>query len=141
MTNSVTAPAPAHLALLAGLFLIWHGILAADYVIERFALAVDVPSLDAIFFTTPVWARVGWAMGVWLGLVAAVFALMRDDAAVLLFFTAFLGVLAAVIGAEIAGLPMEILGINRYAVYAVLLLVPLIGWLYTRGMKRAGVLH
>jgi hypothetical protein len=84
MPKSVTASAPAHLTLLAFVFLLWHGVLAADYVIERFGLALDMPSLDAVFFTSPVWARVGWAMGVWLGLVASICALMRDDAAVLL---------------------------------------------------------
>ncbi len=141
MPKSVTASAPAHLTLLAFVFLLWHGVLAADYVIERFGLALDMPSLDAVFFTSPVWARVGWAMGVWLGLVASICALMRDDAAVLLFFAAFLGVLASVIGAEIAGIPMEIRGVNRYIIYAALLLAPLIGWIYTRAMKRAGVLH
>jgi len=141
MTRSVSATAPGHLVFLAVLFLIWFTVLAADYLIVRFALPVDVPSLDAAFRWTPGWAQVGWALNIWLGLVASIFALMRDDAAVLLFFAAFLGALAAVLGGVIVGLPPLILGINQWAVFAAVLLVPLIGWIYTRSMKRARILH
>ncbi len=140
MTNSASA-APAHLAPLAFLLLIWHGALAADYLIVRFAMDFDLPSLTTAIEVSPVWARIGWALGVWLGLIGALFAMMRDDAAVLIFFAAFLAMLLAVVGAELAGLPEMLFGLHRHATLGALVLVPLIGWIYTRTMKRAGVLH
>ena len=140
MTNSDTA-APAHLGLIAFLLLVWHGVLATDYIVVRFGLGLELPSLTLAMESGAVWARIGWALGVWLGLIAAIFAMMRDDAAVLIFFAAFLSFVAAVLGAEMAGLPAELLGLPRHGVLGLLVLVPLIGWIYTRSMKRAGVLH
>lgn len=134
------AATPAHLGLLAGL-LIWHALLAADYVIARLGLALDLPSLDPVFAALPGWVQIGWALGIWMGLAAAIFALIRDDAAVLLFFGAFLGMAVAVAGAELAGARGEIFGLNRLAVFLPLVLVPLLGWVYTRSAKRAGLLY
>jgi hypothetical protein len=141
MPSPATAAAPTHLVLLGLLLFVWHVLLALDYVIARFGLAVDLPSVDIVFTVVPGWAQVGWALGIWLGLVASIFAMMRDDAAVLLFFAAFVGMLVAVIGAETSRPPAEILGLHRHAVFGPLVLVPLVGWIYTRSMKRARVLH
>ena len=141
MTKSVSADAPGHLGFLAFLLLLWHAALAADYVIARFSLGIDLPSIDPVLMAGPTWAQIAWALGVFLGLAAAIFAMMRDDAAVLLFFAAFAGVLVALIGVERAAPPETMLGFPRYAVFAVLLVVPFIGWVYTRAMKRAHVLH
>jgi hypothetical protein len=141
MTKTVSTAAPAHLGLLAALLLVWHGLLAADYLIIRLSMHFDLPSLDAALEGSAIWAQIGWAMGVWLGLAAAISALLRDDAAVLLFFAAFCGMVAAVVGAELAEPPAELLGLPRYAVFGALVLVPLVGWIYARTMKRAGVLH
>ncbi|WP_209425748.1 hypothetical protein [Pararhodobacter sp. SW119] len=141
MTKSASADAPGHLWLLAVLLLVWHALLAADYTIARFALGIDLPSIDPVLMAGPTWTQIAWALAVWTGLAGAIFAMLRDDAAVLLFFAAFIGVLVALIGVELSAPPELVLGYARYSVYAALLLVPLIGWIYTRAMKRALVLH
>jgi hypothetical protein len=141
MTKSASVDAPGHLWLLALLLLVWHALLAADYIIARFTLGIDLPSIDPVLMASPTWSQIAWALAVWTGLAGAIFALIRDDAAVLLFFAAFVGALLALIGVEMSTPPELVLGYPRYAVYAVLLLVPLIGWIYTRAMKRAGALH
>jgi hypothetical protein len=140
MRRPFATAAPAHLGVLTILFLVWHLLLAIDYVIVRFDLAQLDPSLDAVFTLAPGWAQVAWALGVWLGLIASLFMLFRDNAAVLVFFAAFVGMVVAVIGAERMAMPVDFLGLPRFAVYALLIAVPLIGWLYTRTMKRARVL-
>ena len=141
MSKTDSAAVPGHLGFLAFLFLIWHGALAVDYLLVRFPMGLDLPSLQPAVEGAPGWARISWALGIWLGLIAAIFAMMRDDAAVLLFFAACIGMAVAVVGAELSSPPELLFNLPRQAVYAALVLVPFFGWIYTRAMKRAAVLH
>lgn len=139
-----TAPAPSHLFPVALLLLLWHGVLAADYVIDRFALgSADWPALMAALPLDALWLRVVWALGVWLGLAAAFFLALRDDASVLLFFAAAGAEAALVAGLMSAGAaaPDLPLPLPLNALLAALVLVPLLGWIYARALNRAGALH
>ena len=90
-TNLAPPSAPASLVPLALLLLIFHGLLGADYVIERFALGGESwPGLMRLLPLGALWLQVVWALGVWLGVAAAFFLTIRDNASVLLFFAATL---------------------------------------------------
>ena len=82
---------------------------------------------------------------VWLGLLAAVFLLFRDDASVLLLFAAAVAMLATLVGVIASGGAVALSGplaaLGWPGLVACLALVPLLGWLYARWQKRRGALH
>jgi len=128
-----TTPAPAHLVPVALILLIWHGLLGADYVIARFGLGqADWPALMATLPLGAIWLQVAWGLGVWLGVAAALFLALKDDASVLLFFAAAM--------AEVV-LAVPLFGAVPPALLAALVLVPLAGWFYARALNRRGALH
>ena len=131
---------PAHLSAVALILILWHGVLAADYLNERFALVADMPGVMALFPIGPLWAEVAWALGVWLGLAGALFLLFRDDAAVLLMFGAAVAMLAAMGALWSMLTPEALLAWPLAALIPPLVLLPLAGWLYARGLKRRGLL-
>ena len=131
------APAPPHLTIVALLLLVWHGLLAVDYVVDRFALgAPGWPALMAQLPLDAVWLQVVWSMGVWLGLVAALFLLLRDNASVLLFFAGAASMAALAVGLLLSAPPVLLLPVPLPALLAVLVLVPGAGWVYARAMNR-----
>lgn len=140
---SPAAARPWRLPVLAVLLVLWHAGLALDYVNLRFALGLDLPALMAVLPLDPLAARVGFTMAIWLGLAGALFLLFADDAAVLLLFAAGLSALAAlVLGGGLAGwLPLAFGDLALSLPMAALALVPALGWLYARALKRRGVLH
>lgn len=132
--------APTLMLPLALVLLLWHAALAADYAIARFAL--DLPGWPAVLPALPagpVWLTVAWAMAVWLGLIAAIFLMLRDDASVLLFFSAFVAQIVATVGLRSA--EGAIMGLPIYLVTALCAVPPLVGWLYARALNRRGYLH
>lgn len=145
MARPNSTPAPSHLALAALVLVIWHLALAADYVIARFALAPvlgadELPALMPLLPLGALWMQACWVAGVVLGLVAALFLALRDDASVLLFFAAFVAMAACTAGFAFAP-AASLAGPALWATGAVLALVPLLGWLYARALNRGGVLH
>lgn len=132
--------APAHLIPLALLLLAWHGLLSADYVVQRFALGTEAtPALMRFVPLDALWLKVVWALSVWLGLVAALFLLLRDNASVLLFFAAAACAAAAAVGLYDAPAPGLIVPLQ--ALLAAMVVIPLFGWIYARALNRADVLH
>ncbi|GAB1377605.1 hypothetical protein [Pararhodobacter sp.] len=137
-----TEPAPSHLVPVALILLVWHGLLAADYVIDRFVLgAPGWPALMALMPLDALWLQVTWALGVWLGLVAALFLMLKDDASVLLFFFAMAFEVALALGVFLAAPPVLMLPVPLAVILPVLVAFPLFGWLYARSLNRRGCLH
>ena len=130
MARNLAPPrAPASLVPLALLLLIFHGLLGADYVIERFALGGESwPGLMRLLPLGALWLQVVWALGVWLGVAAAFFLTIRDNASVLI---------AAVL--YTAQIPTLVVPVP--ALLAVLVIVPLLGWIYARALNCNGHLH
>lgn len=141
MARNLAPPrAPASLVPLALLLLIFHGLLGADYVIERFALGGESwPGLMRLLPLDALWLKVVWALGVWLGVAAAFFLTIRDNASVLLFFAATLAMV--VIAAVLFSAQIPTLVVPVPALLAVLVIMPLLGWIYARALNRNGHLH
>lgn len=136
----IVSARPWHLLPIALVLVLWHGALSLDYLNARFDLTADLPSLMAALALETLWAKVAWAMAVWLGLAGALFLLFGDDAAVLLIFTATVAMLVALAGVVGAGQPAQLWGIPWWGLAGALALVPLAGWLYARMLKRHGML-
>lgn len=135
-----TTPAPSHLRLVALILLVWHGILGADYIVERFALGQPGwPALMAALPLDALWLKVAWALGTWLGFGAAFFLMLRDNASVLLFFGAAVAFAATAVGTF--AIPASGVAVPLAPILAALILVPLLGWLYARTLNRRGALR
>ena len=132
----IASDRPSHLSFVALILILWHGALAADYLNLRFAFAPEMPSILSLFPLGPLWAEIAWGAAVLLGLAGSLFLIVRDDAAVLILFAAAVAVLVALAG--LWGLvPLELLlAPPLLAVIPVLVLAPLVGWLYARMLKR-----
>jgi len=141
MARNLAPPrTPASLVPLALLLLIFHGLLGADYVIERFALGdANWPGLMRHLPLDALWLQVVWAMGVWLGVAAAFFLMIRDNASVLLFFATTLAMIA--VAAVLYSAQIPALMIPVPALLAILVIVPLFGWIFARALNRNGHLH
>ena len=133
-------PAPTLVRPIALVLLIWHAGLGADYVVARFAM--DMPGWPAIMPALPLsalWLTVAWSMAVWLGALAALFLILRDNASVLLFFAAAVAQLAVTVG--LRGADGAVFGLPIPAFTALCILPPLAGWIYARTLNRRGLLH
>lgn len=138
----IQTPPPFHLLPVALALLLWQGLLAADYTITRYAMGEDGwPALMALVPMDALWLRVIWALGVWLGFGAAFFLVLRDNASVLLFFAAAVAFAVAGAGMIQTAPPVLLLPLPLPAIVATLVLLPLAGWLYARGLNRRGVLR
>lgn len=136
------SPSPLHLMPVALALLSWQGLLAADYVISRFALGEDGwPALMAVLPMDALWLRVTWAAGVWLGFGAAAFLVLRDNASVMLFFGSALAFAVAGAGMILSAPPVLMLPLPLPAIVATMVLLPLAGWIYARGLNRRGALR
>ena len=90
-TRSAQARTPVHLWIVGALSSIWGCFGAYDYVMTRMRntdyIASAMPGVDpntalAWVDSMPLYAQVGWGLGVWLGLLGAVLLLLRNRWAV-----------------------------------------------------------
>ena len=101
MQDAVSArTAPAHLWIVGILSLLWNGFGCYDYLMSRMRntdyIKSMMPDVDpnatlAYIDGFPIWASLGWGLGVWLGLAGSVLLLMRSRHAVLAFGISLVG--------------------------------------------------
>jgi hypothetical protein len=100
MQQAVSARAPAHLWIVGILALLWNCFGAYDYTMTRLHnmnyLRNAMPGVDpnvALDWveSMPLYAQVGWGLGVWLGLLGAVLLLIRSRWAVWSFGISLVG--------------------------------------------------
>lgn len=142
---------PVHLWIVGGLSLIWNAFGAVDYFMTRTKGAawinqmmegVDGDAFMAYINNFPIWASVGWGLGVWCALAGSVLLLMRNRLAAPLFALSLVGALLG-IGYQLMNpvdLPEMSEGMNALVPYVVLL-IALGLYLYARAMKARGVLR
>ena len=101
MQQAVSARAPAHLWIVGILSLLWNCFGAYDYVMTRTHnmayLKESMPGIDpnvglAWIEAMPMYAQIGWGLGVWGGLLGAVLLLIRSRYAVWAFAASMLGI-------------------------------------------------
>ncbi len=91
---------PVHLWIVGGLALIWNGFGGYDYLMSRQHNADYVKSMmpdadPAVMFaymeSMPLYADIGWGLGVWAGLAGAILLLLRSRYAVHAFIASLIG--------------------------------------------------
>lgn len=151
MQQAVSARTPAHLWIVGILSLLWNCFGAYDYTMTRMRntdyIASAMPGVDpnaalAWVDSMPMYAQVGWGLGVWLGLLGAVLLLVRSRWAVWSFGISFVGAVLS-LGYQIAlAPPLEGASGPMMTVmpYVIILIAAFLAW-YAWTMEKKGVLR
>ena len=109
MENAVTERAPTHLWLVGGLATLWNAFGAYDYTMTRMGnleylsqFGADGGEILAWIDGFPMWAQIGWGLGVWMGLLGSVLLLLRSRWAVPAFGLSLVGMVLS-FGYQYAG--------------------------------------
>jgi hypothetical protein len=151
MQQAVSARTPAHLWIVGILSLLWNGFGAFDYTMTRMRntdyLASAMPGVDpnatlAWIDAFPIYAQIGWALGVWLGLLGSVLLLLRSRWAVWSYGLSLVGAVLGLgyqvaLAPPLAGAEGAMFTLMPY----VIILVALGLFLYARAMERKGLLR
>jgi hypothetical protein len=104
MATTVQPRAPVHLWIVGILSLLWGCMGAYDYVMTRMHnmayLASSMPGIDpnvglAWIEAMPMYAQIGWGLGVWGGLLGALLLLIRSRFAVWAYAASMLGLVVS----------------------------------------------
>lgn len=152
MQQAVSARAtPVHLWIVGALATLWNGWGCYDYLMTRMRnteyLTGMMPGTDpqamlAYIDSFPLYAQIGWGLGVWGGLAGGILLLMRSRWATVALWLSLIGALLG-LGYQIAnpGGPAEmhegVGGIIPYVIIGVALALAL----YARAMQKNGVLR
>ena len=86
---------PWHLWAVGILSLLWNAFGAFDYVMTKLRnpeyMAAFTPEQQAYFYSFPLWANVGWALGVWGSVLGSLLLLVRSRHAVTAFLLSLVG--------------------------------------------------
>ena len=93
MTEAVKTP--WHLWVVGMVSLLWNAFGAFDYVMTKLRnaeyMAAFTPEQQEFFYGFPLWANVGWALGVWGSVLGSVLLLIRSKHAVTAFLLSLVG--------------------------------------------------
>lgn len=151
MATTVEARTPVHLWIVGILSLLWGGFGCIDYLMTRMEnrdyLASAMPGVDPDVMlqwvdSFPLWAQIGWGLGVWMGLAGSVLLLLRHRWAAGAFALSLLGAIMG-LGYQIALAPPlpGAEGPMMQVIPYVIILVALGQFLYARAMQQKGVLR
>jgi hypothetical protein len=151
MQQVVSMRTPVHLWIVGILSLLWNAMGCFDYVMTRMRntdyLSSAMPNVDpnamlAWIDGFPIYAQIGWALGVWGGLLGSVLLLVRSRYAVWAYGISLLGAVVG-LGYQIAAAP-PLAGADdamSKAMPYVIILVALGLFLYARAMEKKAVLR
>ena len=145
------AKAPMHLWIVGGLALIWNAIGCYDYLMTRMRnteyLASMMPEIDpnamlAWVDAFPIWAQIGWGLGVWMGLFGAVLLLIRNRYAVHAFILSLVGAILGLGYQIVAAPPLAGAEGAMYTVMPYIIILIALGlFLYGRKQAANGLLR
>jgi len=151
MATTAQARTPIHLWIVGVLALLWNSFGCFDYLMTRMRnteyLASAMPSVDpnamlAWIDGFPLYAQIGWGLGVWMGLLGSVLLLIRNRWAVWSYGLSLLGAVMG-LGYQIALAP-PLAGADRTIdklMPVVIILVALGQFLYARAMEKKAVIR
>lgn len=151
MATTAETRTPVHLWIVGILSLLWSCFGCYDYTMTKTKgaeyIAASMPGIDANAALAwingmPIYYQIGWAMGVWLGLVGSVLLLIRNRWAVWSFGLSLLGALMS-LGYAIAfapPMPGAESGMMKTIPYVIIAICVAL-FLYARAMEKKGVLR
>jgi len=151
MQQAVSARTPAHLWIVGILSLLWNCFGCVDYLMTRQRntqyLASAMPGVDpnamlAWIDAFPLYAQIGWGLGVWLGLLGSILLLLRKKWATWSYGISLVGAVLGLgyqiaLAPPLAGMEGKFNTVMPYVIIAVALGL----FLYARAMEKKGVLR
>ncbi|HEV2598603.1 hypothetical protein [Sphingopyxis sp.] len=138
---------PWHIWVVGGLSLVWNAFGAMDYTMTKMGnaeyLAAFTPEQQAWFASFPMWANIGWALGVWGSLLGSLLLLARSRHAATAFLISIAGLAISCIyqfGMHYADL-MRMFGTFPMIFTAVIWAILIALYLYARAQAAKGVLR
>lgn len=145
MTEAVKTP--SHLWVVGVVSLLWNAIGAFDYTMTKMRsaeyLATFTPEQQAFFTSFPVWANIGWALGVWGSVLGSLLLLARSRHAVSAFAVSLAGLALSSIyqfGMHYADL-QRMFGTFPMVFTAIIWVIAIALFVYARRQAAAGVLR
>ena len=151
MATTAQARTPVHLWIVGVLSLLWNCFGCFDYLMTRMRnteyLSSAMPSVDPNAMLAwvdgfPLYAQIGWGLGVWMGLLGSVLLLIRNRWAVWAYGLSLLGAVLG-LGYQMALAP-PLAGADRpidKLMPVVIILVALGLFLYARAMEKRAVIR
>ena len=149
MQEAVSARAPAHLWIVGILSLLWNGYGCFDYLMTRMRntdyLKSMMPDVDPNAMLSyidglPIWASIGWGLGVWFGLAGSVLLLVRSRYAVLALGLSFVGSVIG-LGYQLSNPMLGLTGFMAMGLPIIIILIALGLVAYARAIEKKGVLR
>lgn len=138
---------PVHLWIVGVVSLLWNAVGAFDYTMTKMQnpeyLAAFTPEQQAWFATFPLWANIGWALGVWGSVLGSLLLLARSRHAVSAFAVSLVGLAISCIyqfGVHYGDL-MRLFGMFPMIFTAIIWVILIALYLYARKQAAAGVLR
>ena len=134
-----------HFWVIGVVALLWNAVGAMDYVMTQTKnesyMAAFTPEQLTFFYSLPLWAVATWAIAVWGGVVGAIFLLLKKKVAVWIFLASFLAMCVTSFQNYVLSNGLEVIGDTFSLVFsAVIFLIALGLYLYSRALERKGVL-
>lgn len=149
MQQAVEARAPAHFRIVGILSLLWNGFGAYGYLMTRMrntdylsSMGIDPNVILTWIDGFPLYAQIGWGLGVWGGVLGSVLLLMRSRYALAAYAASLIG-MALSFGYQYLGSTMPAgmdVGMSRF-MPVVIIVVGGAQLFYARAMKAKGVLR
>lgn len=149
MATTAETRTPVHLWIVGILSLLWSCFGCYDYFETRMrntdylkSMMPDVDPNAALAYIDgfPLWASLGWGLGVWLGLAGSVLLLMRSRHAALAYGVSLIGAILG-LGYQLMNPMPGIEGFMATGMPLIVIAVALGLFLYARAMHRKGVLR
>ena len=138
---------PVHLWIVGVVSLLWNAVGAFDYTMTKMQnpeyLAAFTPEQQAWFASFPLWANIGWALGVWGSVLGSLLLLARSRHAVSAFAVSLVGLAISCIyqfGMHYGDL-MRLFGTFPMIFTAIIWVILIALFVYARKQAAAGVLR
>ena len=136
--------APVHLWIVGILAVLWNAVGCFDYFATQSQMEAYMsqftPEQLEYFYGFPVWVDASWAIAVWGSLLASLLLLLRKAWAVWLFGLAILGMAGTSLYSFVLSDGMALMGSGAAIFTAVIWVIALFLFFYSRAMAKRGVL-
>jgi hypothetical protein len=137
MNDSLGTKVPTQFWIVAIIGLLWNSFGAYLYMMARLdpetALAGADPAMRAYVANQPIWANIGYGLGIWGSFFGSLAMALRSRFAVPLFAVSFVGALVSHLGQALAGVIPVLLAVTIMVIIAAL-------WWYSRRSQAQGIL-
>ena len=148
MTNSQSdsiRKTPWHLWVIGVMGLLWSAMGAMDYFMTQSRnenyMSAFTPEQLSFFYELPTWTVATWAIGVWGGVLGAIFLLLRKRIAVRIFLASFIAMIITAFQNYVLSNGMDVMGDAFSLIFTAIIFLAALGlYLYSKAMLRRGVL-